>query len=63
MAMTRRPNDFDASSTRGNKGASPTDAVKSGGSRRRFVSKLVKVGTVAIPVIASATIQSRAHAS
>lgn len=33
------------------------------GSRRRFVSKLVKVGTVAIPVIVSASIQSRAHAS
>ena len=61
--MTCRSDDSEASSTRGNKSASPTDAAESGASRRRFVSKLVKVGTVAIPVIASATIQSRAHAS
>ena len=61
--MTGRSDDFDASSTPGNKSASPTDAARSGASRRRFVSKLVKVGTVAIPVIASATIQSWAHAS
>jgi len=61
--MTCGSNDFQASSKRGNESASPTDAARSGASRRRFVSKLVKVGTVAIPVIASATIQSRAHAS
>lgn len=32
-------------------------------SRRRFVAKLVKIGTVAIPVAVAASIQSRAHAS
>jgi hypothetical protein len=61
--MPRRSDDFEASSTGGNKSSRPTDAARSNASRRRFVSKLVKVGAVAIPVIASATIQSRAHAS
>lgn len=32
-------------------------------SRRRFVARLVKAGTVAVPVVMAASIQSRAHAS
>ncbi len=41
----------------------PAREAAAGSSRRRFVAKLVKIGTVAIPVAVAASIQSRAHAS